>query len=114
MKNSMQTLVDRFKNYFGFEFGFERFTEKAINAVKFARNEAARSQKSLVEPEHLLAGLLFDPTTTSVRLLRANGCVDIEINEHSFESRENLRFSPQSKFVLELAFDAFGVPTRKP
>jgi len=41
----MQTLVERFKNYFGFEFGFERFTEKAIN-VKFARNEAARAQKS--------------------------------------------------------------------
>jgi len=103
-RNSMQTLVERVKNFFGFEFGFERFTEKAINAIKFARNQATRSQNSQVEPEHLLAGLLADPTTTSAHLLRANGVtLDIETNEHSFESRENPSFSPQSKFVLELA-----------
>ena len=113
-KNSVQTLVERFKNYFGFEFGFERFTEKAINAVKFARNEAARSQKSQVEPEHLLAGLLADPTTTSGHLLRANGCqVDIETNEHSFECRENPRFSPQSNFVLELALQVVRLQDKK-
>lgn len=113
-QNSMQTLVERFKNYFGFEFGFERFTEKAINAVKFARNEAARSHKSQVEPEHLLAGLLADPTTTSARLLQANGCqVNIETNEHSFESRENLRFSPQSNFVLELALQVVRLQGKK-
>ncbi|MBW4504677.1 MAG: helix-turn-helix domain-containing protein [Scytonema hyalinum WJT4-NPBG1] len=109
-KNSMQTLVERFKNYFG----FERFTEKAINVVKFARSEAARSQKSQVEPEHLLAALLADPTTTSARLLRANGCqVDIETNEHSFESRENLRFSPHSNFVLELALQVVRLQGKK-
>jgi putative transcriptional regulator len=113
-KNSMQTLVERVKNYFGFEFGFERFTEKAINAVKFARNEAARSQKSQVEPEHLLAGLLADPTTTSARLLRANGCqVDIETNEHSFESGENPKFSRESKFVLELALQIVRLQGKK-
>jgi putative transcriptional regulator len=113
-KNSMQTLVERFKNYFGFEFGFERFTEKAINAVKFARNEAARSQKSQVEPEHMLAGLLADPTTTSARLLRANGCqVDIETNEHSFESGENPKFSRESKFVLELALQIVRLQGKK-
>ncbi|WP_414586326.1 helix-turn-helix domain-containing protein [Scytonema sp. PCC 10023] len=113
-KNSMQTLVERFKNYFGFEFGFERFTEKAINAVKFARNEAALSQKSQVEPEHLLAGLLADPTTTSARLLQANGCqVNIETSEHSFESRENLKFSPQSNFVLELALQVVRLQGKK-
>lgn len=104
VRNSMQTLVERVKNFFGFEFGFERFTEKAIKAIKFARNEATRSQHSQVEPEHLLAGLLADPTTTSAHLLRANGVtLDIDTYEHSSESRENPSFSPQSKFVLELA-----------
>ncbi|MEW6495954.1 MAG: helix-turn-helix domain-containing protein [Cyanobacteriota bacterium] len=113
-KNSMQTLVERFKNYFGFEFGFERFTEKAINAVQFARNETVRSHNSQVEPEHLLSGLLADPTTISARLLRANGCqVNIETNEHSFESRENPRFSPQSKFVLELALQVVRLQGKK-
>lgn len=91
-RNSMQTLVERVKNFFGFEFGFERFTEKAINAIKFARNEATQSQNSEVEPEHLLAGLLADPTTTSAHLLRANGVtLDIGTNEHSFEDRSTLR-----------------------
>lgn len=109
-KNSMLTLVERFKKYFG----FERFTQKAINAVNFARNEAARSLKSQVEPEHLLIGLLADPTTTSARLLRANGVIlDIETNDHSFEFRENPRFSPDSKSVLELALDVVQLKGKK-
>lgn len=113
-KNSMQTVVERVKNFFGFEFGFERFTEQAIKAVTFARNEAARSQNSQVEPEHILAGLLADPTTTSARLLQANGAtLDIETNEHSFESRENLKFSPQSKFILELALQIVRLQGKK-
>lgn len=113
-KRSMQTLIERVKNFFGFEFGFERFTEKAINALNFARNEAARSQKSQVEPEHLLVGLLADPATTSARLLRASGVtLNIETNEHSFEARENLEFSSQSKFVLELALQVVRLQDKK-
>jgi len=111
---SMKTLVGRVKNLFGFEFGFERFTEKAINAINFARNEAARLQNPQVEPEHLLVGLLADPTVTSARLLQANGvAVDIEINEHSFESCENLTFSPESKFILELALQIVRLQSKK-
>ncbi|MCP6759025.1 MAG: hypothetical protein NHB32_09725 [Fischerella sp. CENA71] len=72
------------------------------------------SQKSQVEPEHLFAGLLADPTTTSARLLRANGAtLDIETNEHSFESRENPQFSPQSKFILELALQVVRLQGKK-
>ncbi|HAA30090.1 MAG TPA: transcriptional regulator [Cyanobacteria bacterium UBA8553] len=113
-KNSMQTLVERVKNFFGFDFGFERFTEKAIHAIKFAQNEAVRLQESQVEPEHLLAGLLADPTTTSAQLLRANGAtLEIATNEHSFESGENLKFSPQSKFVLELALQIVRLQGKK-
>jgi putative transcriptional regulator len=103
-KNPMQTFIERFTNFFGFEFGFERFTEKAINVIKFAHNEATRSQKPQVEPEHLLAGLLADPTATSAQLLRASGAtVNIEINDHSFESRGEAKLSSKSKFVMELA-----------
>ncbi|BAZ17245.1 XRE family transcriptional regulator [Calothrix sp. NIES-4071] len=108
--NPMQTLVKRFKKYFG----FERFTEKAINAIKFARNEATRLQKSQVEPEHMLAGLLADPTTTSARLLRANGMtLEIETNDHSFESHGNLKFSPQGNSALELALEIVQLKGRK-
>ncbi len=113
-KNSMQALVERFKNYFGFEFGFERFTEKAVNAVKFAHNEATRSQKSQVDPEHLLVGLLADPTTTSARLLRSSGItLDIETNEHSFEISGKTKLSHQSKFVMELALQIVRLQGKK-
>jgi putative transcriptional regulator len=113
-KNSMQTLVERVKNFFGFDFGFERFTHKAINAISFAQNEAVQLHSGQVEPEHLLAGLLADPTTTSAQLLRANGVtVEIVTNEHSFESGENLKFSPPSKFVLEMALQVVRLQSKK-
>jgi putative transcriptional regulator len=113
-RNSMQTLIERFTNFLGFEFGFERFTEKAINAVKFADNEASRSQNPQVEPEQLLAGLLADPLTTSARLLRANGVtVEIGVNEHSFESRGNVKLSPRSKIVVELALQVCRIQGKK-
>ena len=113
-KNSMQTLIERFTSFLGFEFGFEQFTEKAINAVKFAQNEASHSQDLEVDPEHLLAGLLADPTTTSAQLLRANGVkLDIETNEHSFESSGNAKLSPKSKFVMELALQIVRLQGKK-
>jgi putative transcriptional regulator len=113
-KTTMQTLLERVTNFLGFEFGFERFTEKAINAVKFAQNEALRSQNLQVEPEHLLAGLLADPTTTSAQLLRASGVtIDIETNEHSFESRGDAKLSSKSKFIMELALQIVRLQSKK-
>lgn len=103
-QNSMQTLVKQVKNFLGLEFGFERFNQKAINVINFARNEAVNKGNSQVEPEHLLAGLLADSTTTSARLLQANGVKhSIEANEHSFENSQKIKLNSQSKFVLELA-----------
>jgi putative transcriptional regulator len=110
----MQTLIERVSNFLGFEFGFERFTEEAIDVVKFAHNEASRAQNPQVEPEHLLAGLLADPATTSAQLLRANGVtLNIEINEHSFESRGNVKLSSKSKFVMELALQIVRLQGKK-
>ena len=109
-KNPMQALVEQFKKHFG----FEKFSQKAINAVEFAHNEATRRAKSHVEPEHLLLGLLADPTTTSARLLRANGMtLNIETNDHSFEHRGNPKFSPQSKSVMELALEVVKLKGKK-
>lgn len=113
-KTTMQTLLERVTNFLGFEFGFERFTEKAIDAVKFAQNEASRSQNLQVEPEHLLAGLLADPTTSSAQLLRANGVtLEIQTNEHSFESRGEAKLSSKSKFVMELALQIVRLQGKK-
>ncbi|NEP09282.1 MAG: transcriptional regulator [Symploca sp. SIO2C1] len=113
-KNSMQTVAQQVKNFFGLEFGFERFTQKAIDALNFARNEATRSNNSQVKPEHLLAGLLANPTTASARLLQANGvALEIEIHGDSFEFRENPKFTRQSKFVLELALQVVRLQGNK-
>jgi putative transcriptional regulator len=113
-KNSMQTLIQRFASFIGFDFGFERFTDKAIDAVKFAHNELTRSQSSEVEPIHLLMGLLADPTTTSAQLLRTSGMnIDIPINEHSFESRDNPRLNSQGKFVIEMALQVVRLHGKK-
>jgi len=73
---------------------------KGINAIKFARNEAARAQKSQVEPEHLLAGFV-DPTTT-VLIYCERMAARWTSKPMNLWIRENSGFSPQSKFVLEL------------
>jgi putative transcriptional regulator len=101
-KHPMQTLVKQLKRYFG----FERFAQKAVNAVKFAHNFSTRSHQSTVEPEHLLIGLLADPTTTAAQLLRASGMtLDVEIDDHSFESRGNPKLSPSCESIMELALE---------
>jgi putative transcriptional regulator len=114
-KNSMPTLVKRFTDFLGFEFGFERFTEKAINAVKFAHDEALRSQKTQVEPAHLLAGLLADPTALSAQLLRAQGVPWDVIPHHepAVTSRQHPKLNGQSKFVIELALQIVRLHGKK-
>jgi len=100
----MQALAERVKNFFGFDFGFERFTPQAINAINYARNEVAKLNRAQVEPEHLLVGLMAEETTTAARLLRANGAtLTIEANENSFEPSDHIKLDAQSKFVLEMA-----------
>lgn len=105
-KNPMQNLIERLTQYL---FGSQKFTEKAVNAVEFARNEATRLKRSQVEPNHLLAGLLADPTTTAARLLRANGLtLSVETNDRSFQAQSGAtsEFSLESKSALELAVEA--------
>ena len=111
--NSMQTLVKQVKDFLGLEFGFDRFTETAINAINYARNEAVRRGSSHVEPEHLLSGLLADPTTISAQLLRANGVKqNIELSEHSFENPK-IKLNSEIKFVLELALQVVRLKDEK-
>lgn len=122
-KNSMQTLLERVKNFFGFEFGFERFTEQAIHTITFARHEAIRlgrlaqsitPQEPQVEPAHLLAGLLADPTTISAQMLQANGAtLRVTTDGYALEPSENLKLNSQCKFVLELALQVVRLQGKK-
>jgi putative transcriptional regulator len=107
----MQTLLQRFTNFIGFDFGFERFTEPAIAAVKFAHNCAGKSD---VGPEHLLAGLLADPHTIAAQLLQASGAtLPTDIAAQDFESRSAPRFNAESKFVMEMALQIVRLQGQK-
>ena len=65
---------------------------------------AGQSGCDRAEPQHLLIGLLADPTATAARLLKASGAKqNFEINEHSSENSPRIKLSSSSKFVLELA-----------
>jgi putative transcriptional regulator len=109
-RQPMQTLVKQLKKYFG----FERFAQKAVNAVKFAHNLATRSLHPKVEPEDLLIGLLADPTTTAAQLLRASGMrLAVEIDDHSFESRDKPKLSVECEAVMELALEIVQLKGKK-
>jgi putative transcriptional regulator len=110
VKNFMETLVEQFKKMFG----FERFTEKAIDAVKFAHNEATKALSPQLEPEHLLLGLLADPMTTSAGLLKSSGMtLNIEITDRSFEIDTKPNLSPQTKLAIELALEIVRLKGKK-
>ncbi|MGD1918677.1 MAG: helix-turn-helix domain-containing protein [Pleurocapsa sp.] len=113
-QNSMQTLVKQVKDFWGLEFGFERFDQKAIATISFARNLAAQNKCDRVEPQHLFAGLLADPTATSACLLKDSGVKQsIETNKGSFENSSKMKLSSQSKFVLELALQIVRLQDKK-
>jgi putative transcriptional regulator len=80
------------------------FTQQAIQAGMVALQIAESQKKSQVEPEHLLAALLSDPTMTSARLLRSSGATwEVETHEHSLESQGMLKYSSGMNFVIEVA-----------
>jgi ketosteroid isomerase-like protein len=51
---------------------FERYTEKAVRVVFFARYEASRYGSSYIESEHLLLGLLREDRMLATRFMRPN------------------------------------------
>jgi putative transcriptional regulator len=101
-KRPMQTIIERLKK----SFGFERFSQKAMNAMTFAHREAIRSQQQQISPEHILLGLLADPVTTASKLLRANGMTQqIVLDDHSFESAGSPKLNVASQSMMELTLE---------
>ena len=110
-KNPMQTLIENITQWLP---KGEKFTFKAIEAIEYAQYQAALSEDSQVEPEHLLYGLLNHPTTTAARLLQENG---ITLNEDMAiavsEAPKIDKFSPESRYVLELTLNAGRLKQKK-
>ncbi|MBE9045269.1 helix-turn-helix domain-containing protein [Pleurocapsales cyanobacterium LEGE 10410] len=110
-KSPMQTLIENITQWLP---KGEKFTYKAIEAIEYAQYQAALSQYSQVEPEHLLYGLLNHPTTTATRLLIEHG---LTLNEDNAIARQEVpkitKFSPESKYVLELALNIARLRQKK-
>ena len=111
-KSPMQTLIENITQWLP---KGEKFTYKAIEAIEYAQQKAALSEHWQVEPEHILYGLLNHPTTTAARLLRENG---LTLNiEHDAIAQQEVpkitKFSPESRYILELALNAARLRQKK-
>ena len=93
---------------------FSRFTEKAIQAIMVAQEEAKRFNHSYVGTEHILLGIIHDQENIVVKALVS---LDIEIDEikklveerldlnKSGDSSPNIPFTQQAKQILSNAWD---------
>ena len=110
-KSRMQTLIENITQWLP---KGEKFTFKALEAIEYAQYKAALSPQAQVEPEHLLYGLLNHPTTTAARLLQDNGLkLDGEMAIADRQVPKIDKFSPESRYVLELALNAARLKQKK-
>lgn len=105
-KSSMQELLARVENFTQWLPKGERFTFKALEAITSARQMATLSEHERVQPEHILLGLLNHPTTAAARLLRESGLSWDSDRSDRDRATPIAKFSPESKYVLELALNA--------
>ena len=91
---------------------FARFTDKARRAVVEAQAAARRTRQEQIAPEHLVLGLLTEPTALAATTLTALG-VDLDALRDRLEAGlvasdaelgEQIPFSGPAKKVLELVF----------
>ena len=107
-KTLMQGLLEKIDSFTQWLPKGEKFTDEAIAAIEYARYSAAYYQQDRVEPADLLYGLMRYPTATANLLAE----FDLALNEEDLivvESKEASKvnkFSPESKYILELALNA--------
>jgi hypothetical protein len=97
---------------------FERFTDRARNAVRLAQEETRRLGHASVGTEHLLLGLLAEPEGVGARALVALGLsldglraeVERVVGRGQGAPAGHLPFQPRSKKILELSLrEALGL-----
>ncbi len=91
---------------------FERFTEKAINAVSEAQRLAKELKSSEVCPEHLLLALVTEARGVSLKLFRMYNVTPEAVQEEvlkytrtSSKTLENLPFNHNVKDILKHTLD---------
>ncbi|MBQ6516330.1 hypothetical protein IJI31_04030 [bacterium] len=92
---------------------FEKFTEKAINAVYEAQNIAAGFNHSEVRPEHLLCALSKEAKGISLKLVRMYGLtpdkIENELRNADFpknKDNKEIVFSKEFKDLLKKTLDS--------
>jgi ATP-dependent Clp protease ATP-binding subunit ClpA len=92
------------------EQGFERFTPRARNAVVAAHNAAHGAANSEITPDHLLLGVLSDPSALATVLLQRQHidvdavCAAVVLPPACAETPELIPFSGPARKALELTF----------
>jgi len=93
---------------------FSRFTEKAIQAIMLAQEEAKKFHHSYVGTEHILLGIIGEGDNVVVKTLREMGYTPEQIKAAIEERLEyggltsdygNIPFTQQAKQVLTYAWD---------
>ena len=93
---------------------FSRFTEKAIQAIMVAQEEAKRFNHSYVGTEHILLGIISDKENIVVKALTSLNIMPEEIRKMieerlelspSGDSNPNIPFTQQAKQILSNAWD---------
>ncbi len=93
---------------------FSRFTEKAIQAIMLAQEEAKRFHHSYVGTEHILLGIVGEGDNSVIKTLQALGITTDQVKsaveerlEYGGASSEysNIPFTQQAKQVLTYAWD---------
>lgn len=92
---------------------FERFTDKARNALKLAEQEARNLRQSYVGTEHLLLGLIGEDEGIALEVLdelditpeEVRGEIESLIPRETFVPSQEVNFTPRAKRVLEHALE---------
>jgi Clp amino terminal domain, pathogenicity island component len=90
--------------------GFARFTPRARNTVVAAQNAAGTAGNDEITPDHLILGLLEDPGSLAVSLLKSQDVAPdvvraaVHLPPPSGEPRELIPFNGPAKKALELTF----------
>src|SRR5215469_1978615 len=90
---------------------FERFTNRARHAVVLAQEEARRMQHNYIGTEHILLGLLGEPTGVAFRVLDGHGMtlegvrqeVTGVVGTGKKDPGKHIPFTPRAKKTLELS-----------
>jgi ATP-dependent Clp protease ATP-binding subunit ClpC len=92
--------------------GFERFTQKAIQAISLAQDESRRLKHAYVGTEQILLGLLAEGTGIAAQVLTATGvnleAAQLEIEKkigHGRGTPAEIPFTPRAKRALELTVE---------